>query len=180
MSAAGSPPTAHGRYKEFLALLRALHLLMVQGADDAPEADATRDAMEDLYYGLDQAEVEQARWLSEDLYSLEGRVPLAQQQVSYPAGSAAARLFSAGAQGDWDDVLQALRPHLSRLPEDRVACVRAGAWLEMDEPETAQLFLSTAARLALRACADALDEEKERVAAPRRRPDRPPFFEPRQ
>jgi len=57
----------------FLAMVRGvreLHLLMAEGKEDSPEADAIRDATDAPWESLSEIERRRVRTLSEDLYSL--------------------------------------------------------------------------------------------------------------
>ena len=62
----------------FLAMVRgicALHLLIAEGQDDSPEAEAIRDATDAPWESLSEIERQCIRNLSEELHALHGRRP---------------------------------------------------------------------------------------------------------
>ena len=55
-------------YFAYVGLLRRLHQLIAQGAGDSLDADAVRDAMDEPWAQMTQAEVEKTSRLSASLY----------------------------------------------------------------------------------------------------------------
>lgn len=53
---------------QYVVLLRKLHQLHKEGKDDLAEADAIRDAMDEVFYELNPSEIELVDKLSIELY----------------------------------------------------------------------------------------------------------------
>ena len=143
------PPQPFTLNPSFLAMargVRELHLLMAEGKDDSPEAEALRDATDAPWESLSEIERRRVRNLSEDLYSLHEPVspvlptnPQAQPKL----GDA----VEARKQGDWDRALDLLRRWGSYVDPALVSYLRGAIWLEAGDPATAALFYEHAAKL---------------------------------
>jgi len=126
---------------------RELHQLLAAGKDDAPEADAIRDATDGPWRALSEAERNRVRNLSEDLYSLFETPPPAQPpnpQVLTKLNEA----YEAKQRGEWDralDLLRRWRAHI--VPPELVSYLRGSIWLDAGDPATAVLFFEHAVRL---------------------------------
>lgn len=58
--------------EQFVLLLRQLHTLFVAGQNDGDEADAIREQMEAPWYAMTEAERDEIRTLSKQLYAEAG------------------------------------------------------------------------------------------------------------
>src|SRR5438128_1063410 len=112
-------------YVEYTRLIRRLHHLMSSGEDDSAEADSLRDAMDRPWSRLSPEEMDRARALSADLYTIgeaasPGHGTIDQGFLDQWQGAESAR--------DWQKVLDLLREHRGLLPPDEDAKVRARCW----------------------------------------------------
>ena len=57
-------------FQDYVSLLEDLHSLIAQGKGDTDEADRLRDSMDDFWDRLNPREIQLARGLSADLYTL--------------------------------------------------------------------------------------------------------------
>jgi len=64
------PNTTNTNYLAMVCGVRELHILIAEGKDDSPEADALRDATDAAWESLSETERRWVRKLSEDLYTL--------------------------------------------------------------------------------------------------------------
>ena len=102
------PLTMNPNYLAMVRGVRELHVLMSEGKDDSPEADAIRDATDAPWESLSEIERRRVRNLSEDLYSLHE--PAAPAPQTSPQGqSKLLDAVEARNQGDWDRALDLLR-----------------------------------------------------------------------
>ena len=140
------PFTMNPTYLAMVRGVRELHLLMAQGKDDSPEADAIREATDAPWESLSEIERQRVRNLSEDLYSLHERVapalPMSHQAQAKLVGAVEARQ-----QGDWDRALELLRQCAAHFDAATVSYVRGSIWLEAGDPATAALFYEHASEL---------------------------------
>src|SRR4029077_14120939 len=70
MIMAAKPLTMNPNYLAMVRGTRQMHQLLAAGKEDAPEADAIRDATDGPWEALSEVERNRVRNLSEDLYSL--------------------------------------------------------------------------------------------------------------
>jgi tetratricopeptide (TPR) repeat protein len=143
------PPQPFTMNPSYLAMVRGvreLHLLIAEGKDDSPEADAIRDSTDAPWESLSEIERRRVRNLSEDLYSLHELVASPQP----PDPQAVPKLFDAleaSKQGDWDRALDLLRRWGSYVDPAMGSYVRGGIWLEAGDPAIAALFFEHASKL---------------------------------
>lgn len=133
--------------RQYLDLMRALHLLMSTGQGDSAEADAIRDRMDEPWGHLDEVQVKRVRGLSADLYSLEADPAQPRELAALTAEDRQKLrdLSAAEERGDHDAVLQLLREVEPALEPSLVANLRGSTWHELGFPEIASLFLKWAA-----------------------------------
>ena len=125
--------------------MKDLHLLMAQGKSETDEADVLRDAMEPHWHGLSEAERERGRWLSDDLYTIEGKGMLTKVPAEQRTREWLAPAFDAvKAAQDWDRMLDLLRTGPDYLAEDQIAYFRGMAYQNLKLPEIALLFFQYA------------------------------------
>ena len=116
-------------------------MLMAQGKSETDEADALRDAMEPHWHGLNEAEMERVRWLSEDLYALEGKEMLTEVSANQRTHAwLASRLQAAQENEEWDTVLALLRYGPEYLSSAEVAYYRGFAYSKLGIQPIALLF----------------------------------------
>ncbi len=136
-------------FREYVELLRELHLLMASDEGETAQADAARDRMDAPWAQLDETKMARVRGLSADLYTLEGepvrRPPLAPNPTSRALSQ---RLVLARAKGNWDDFLRLLREAERFFPAELPAYLRGSIWLELGFPSIAVLFFERASRIA--------------------------------
>ena len=133
-------------YVAHVELLKKIHLLMAQGKSETEEADALREATEPHWNALSDAERDRLRWLSADLYSIEGKerftkVPAEQRTRKYlePAFEAA-RVVE-----DWDMILDLLRTGPDYMSAGIRAQARGVAYQNLGLSDIALLFFKHAA-----------------------------------
>ena len=119
--------------------IRELHLLIAEGKDDSPEADAIRDASDAPWASLSEIERCRIRNLSEDLYSLHEPVPPT-LPMDPEAHLKLEEAVEAYRQGEWDKALELIRRWGSYLDPVEVSLFRSAVWREAGDPATAALF----------------------------------------
>jgi hypothetical protein len=135
-------------FEDYVFLLEELHSLIAQGKGDTDEADRLRDSMDDFWDRLNPREIQLARGLSADLYSLVDS-PLQEPQVGQDEMIETCRLVGAAWNNkDWPLVLELLRERSHPYPPSQVALMRADCWSNLGDPRTSQLFLQKALSLA--------------------------------
>ncbi len=142
------PPQPFTMNPSYLAMVRGvreLHMLIAEGKDDSPEADAIRDATDSPWESLSEIERRRVRNLSEDLYSMHE--PAAAEMPNPQAFSKLVDALEARKQGDWDRALDLLRRWGSYVDPAMVSYVRGEIWLEAGDPATAALFFEHASKL---------------------------------
>ncbi len=139
--------TASSPYREYVRLLKNLHVLIAQGKGDSDEADQLRDLMDDPWYGMSPEEVRRVRGLSADLYTLVDPLSLPQEADQKEIDETRRLVEVAWKNKDWDGCLELLRERPHRYPPDRVAFMRAGCWKQFGDLETSLLFLEKAVSL---------------------------------
>ena len=133
-------------YVAHVELLKEIHLLMAQGKSATEEADALREATEPHWNALSDAERERIRWLSADLYSIEGKerftkVPAEQRTREYLAPA----FEAAWVVEDWDMILDLLRTGPDYMSAGIRAQERGVAYQNLGLSDIALLFFKYAA-----------------------------------
>lgn len=109
-----------------------LHRLIAAGNDDSPEADDLRDAIDLDLSTMTDVEREQARWLSEDLYSLSEPLP---DPATVVMTEKEQRIFAAAmdarSREDWHRELELLRELKSALAPSLLSFFRGLAWSKL-------------------------------------------------
>jgi hypothetical protein len=141
-------PVSDPNFAAMVRGVRELHRLVLEGqADDSPEADAIRDATDEPWQALSEADRQRVRELSEDLCSLSepaaGPRPMSAEVRSTLNAASEAR-----SRGDWDTALTLLRLCTDSIAPAPLSYLRGVIWQEAGDPETAALFLQHATRLA--------------------------------
>jgi hypothetical protein len=135
-------------FQNYVLLLKDLHSLIAQGKGDTDEADRLRDSMDDFWDRLNPQEIQLARGLSTDLYTLVDSA-LQGQHVGQDEMVETCRLVGAAWNNkDWALVLELLRERPHPYPPSQVALMRADCWSNLGDPRTSQLFLQKALSLA--------------------------------
>lgn len=118
-----------------------LHHLIAAGKDDASEADDLRDAIDLDLAIMTDVEREQARWLSEDLYSLSEPLP---DPATVVMTEKEQRLFAAAmvakSHRDWDRALELLRQVQESVSPSIISSIRASIWRQFGYPQVAVEF----------------------------------------
>lgn len=133
----------------YLATVRgshALHLLIAEGKDDSPEADAIRDASDAPWEALSETERDRARWVAEDLYSIYEEPPALQPMTS-EAQSGLNAAYEAQQKGEWDNALAILREWRAYIDPALVSYLRGSIWYDAGDIATATLFFQHAHKL---------------------------------
>ncbi|HLN26346.1 MAG TPA: hypothetical protein VK395_01225 [Gemmataceae bacterium] len=143
---APKPLTMNPNYLAMVRGTRELHQLLAAGKDDAPEADALRDATDGPWEALSEIERSRVRNLSEDLYALV-EPPSAAQPMNPQAQAKLGEAFEAKQRGEWDRALDLLRRWRAYIDPALVSYLRGSIWLEAGDPATAALFYDHACKL---------------------------------
>ena len=135
-------------YVESIRGLLRLHALTENGRDETPEADVTRDGLEQPWYELSETEKQRITGLSEDLYSITDprSEPL---PMSPEAQKRLVEALESRQSGDWDRALELLRLWGKHLDPAILAWLRGTVWDAAGDGETAWLFYEHAARSSL-------------------------------
>jgi hypothetical protein len=133
-------------YRAMARGVRELHQLAACGKDDSPEADAIRDATDQPWTKLSEAERDRVRGLSDDLYSL-AQPRSAVEAMTSTAQAELDEVYAAMNDGAWDEALDLLRGHQAHVEPALLSYLRGKIWLAAGDPPTAALFLEHAARL---------------------------------
>jgi len=134
----------------YLAVVRGvrdLHRLSIEGQDEAPEADAIRDATDAPWEALTEVERRRIRGLSEDLYSISNPDERSDRPSDPKVQSNLIDVLIARKSGQWDRALDVLRKWGQYIPPSVLSCLRGSIWLESGDPETASLFYAHASHL---------------------------------
>jgi hypothetical protein len=130
----------------YLAMVRGtreLHLLIAEGKDDSPEAEALRDATDGPWEALTETERTRARLLSEDLFSLH-EAPPTPQQMTVEAQRALFEVKELQHAGEWDRALDLIRTWRAYIAPFLVSYLRGSIWYEAGDFATAALFFKHA------------------------------------
>lgn len=141
-----SPVAAPSRhFRDYARLLRDLHDLVRAGRGDSPEADASREMMDEAWEGLSPDEAARLRGLSADLGTIGSDPPETVDRP--PEASFHALLLELEQNGDWDRLLLLLRSHREQLRASKVAVLRGVCWNALGEPLAAVQFWRESIRL---------------------------------
>jgi len=152
-------------FQDYVFLLEELHSLIAQGKGDTDEADRLRDSMDDFWDRLNPREIQLARGLSADLYTLVDNPPQ-EQQVGQDEMVETCRLVEAAWNNkDWALVLELLRERPHPYPRSQVALMRAVCWSNLGDPRTSRLFLQKGLSLAPRSDRDGQVQVQEQPVA---------------
>jgi len=143
---AARPLTLSPSYLATVRGAHALHLLIGEGKDDSPEADAIRDASDGPWEALSETERDRARWVAEDLYSIYEE-PAALQQMTREAQSGLNAAYEAKQKGKWDEALALLREWRAYVDPALVSYLRGSIWYDAGDRATAALFFQHAYKL---------------------------------
>lgn len=124
--------------------LHELHELTVRGRLDSSEADAVRDATDEIWQTLTDIEKQRVRGLSEDLYSItELRVePIMGSRTQIEP--LIDEICQARRNGNWDRIFELLREWRGAIDPKVLSSLRAHAWLDAGDRSTARIFLKHA------------------------------------
>jgi hypothetical protein len=126
--------------------LVALHRLIKEGKDDAPEAESVRDALEAPLKALNATEKERAQWLSEDLYSVsEPPAGTTDKEMNPEAQQQLNEALEARQSREWDRALALLRRWREHISPALLSYLRGSIWLEAGYPDVAAEFYGHAA-----------------------------------
>lgn len=128
--------------------LIALHQLIKEGEADSPEAEAVRDTLDGPLRGLNPAERERARWLSEDLYSVsEPPAGTSQKEMNAQAQQQLSEVFEARQSREWDRSLALLRRWRDYISPSVLSYLRGSIWLAAGDPDVAAVFYAHASEI---------------------------------
>jgi hypothetical protein len=126
-------------------LLR-LDQMMAEGQDDSEQADALRDQMDVSWYQMSPDELEIARQLSADLYTLhDDSLVRHPREFGIYSPELAADLASAVKSGDYLRALRSMQDKATEISVDRAALFRAIFYRALGLPEIALVFFNQVA-----------------------------------
>lgn len=131
------------RFAEYVNLLLQLHELEAAGQSESEAADAVRDAMDLPWRHLSVKEIDLARGLSSDLFSI-GEVP---NDVTVVKNDLEQAIRVAAEKDEYGKALSILRENSSGLPSAFVAHWRGSCWADLRQIDAAVLFFQEARRL---------------------------------
>src|SRR5947209_7729786 len=130
-------------YRQYLRDMLRIYGYYDCGKFESAEADDLRDAMEEPWYTLTEAEQKRIRGLALDLNyireakrSADGSIEQGRDQLI-----AASRLR---AVGELDQALELLRASQNDIYPPNLSFLRGRIWMELDVPEVAEEFLRDA------------------------------------
>jgi hypothetical protein len=123
-----------------------LDQLMADGRGDSIEADALRDQMDESWYRMTPSELEIARQVSADLYTLhdDPLIPHPQDFKVY-SPTLAADLSNSISNGEFLHALQLMQARSSEISAERAALFRAILYRALGVPEVARKFFEKVA-----------------------------------
>ena len=135
-------------YRNSVALMMQLHLLMRDGKSETDEADAIRDQLDAPWKHLTEQEADRIRNLSADLASLESDSPFHHpERGGITRTEIGDRIKSARRANEYEKILSILRQHAEDVSADHAAFLRGWCYEQLGEPDVAKLFFSYASRL---------------------------------
>jgi tetratricopeptide (TPR) repeat protein len=146
----------NANYRQYLELLRHLHLAMSSDPVDEIHADEIRDQMDAPWRGLSVAEIDRLDGLSADLYSLEIKTDRPADPPTDEGRALRQNFQRAFDLKHWDESLAALRKAATFFRLSDVSLARGRIWRSLGDPEIAILFYEHAAVLAQEAVAGKL------------------------
>jgi hypothetical protein len=135
-------------YRQSVALLIRLHLLMRDGKSETDEADAIRDQLDVPWRHLTEAERRRISNLSADLASIEPDSPFHHPSEGGITRADIAELIkSARRANNIEEILAVLREHSVEVSADRAAFLRGWCYEQLGESDAAKLFFEFASQL---------------------------------
>lgn len=118
-----------------------LDRMMAEGRGDSPEADLIRDEMDQSWYRMTADELQIARQLSADLYTLHDD-SIVQHPSDFQVYSPdlALRLAALMESGDYVQALQAMQDQSSEISIERASLFRAILYRSLGLPEIGLIF----------------------------------------
>lgn len=134
-----------GLYVEYTRLLRQLHALIRRGEDETEDGDGLRDAMDEPWSRLTEAELVRVRNLGADLNSIDPANGRAGEEIPFELFD---HLFrEAQINRDWSKALALLRAHPEFFEPSRLLFLKGIFWARLGDFESALVFLEEAVRL---------------------------------
>jgi tetratricopeptide (TPR) repeat protein len=124
-----------------------MHRYTVAGEDDAEDADALRDSMEECWGRLSVVERQRITGLSKDLYDVSGQPPEAAVPMNPEAHAKLAGAYEARERGEWDRSLELLRRWGKFVPPPLLSYLRARIWEDAGDKQVAVVFFEHGCRL---------------------------------
>ena len=128
-------------FAEYIPLLLALHRLIREGTDEAPEGDHLRDAMDERWYRMADEERYLVDKLSAHLYAIGDR-----STGAPPPFDVRASFQQAWGAKNWEAVLDLLEDHPGLAAPGQRSFLRSMAWGALGVPEAADEFFEDAWR----------------------------------
>ena len=123
-----------------------LDRIMADGRGDGDEADSLRDQMDESWYRMTREELEIARQVSADLYTLhDDSLVRHPRDFNIYSTTLAAELKSSIAKGDYVHALRLIQDRASEISVDRAALFRAILYRALGLPEIGLLFFNQVA-----------------------------------
>jgi hypothetical protein len=123
-----------------------LDRMMAEGQGDSAEADALRDQMEESWYRMTSDELDIARQVSADLYTLhDDSLVRHPRDFSVYTSALAAELGTSMAVGDYLRALRLMQDRFDEISIERAALFRAILYRALGLPEIALIFFEQVA-----------------------------------
>ena len=135
-------------YRSVIRSLLLLHRLWNEGKGESPEADAIRDAMDDPWHLLSEAERKRVWGLSQDLNSFsQSAESQGQFEMKPQAQVMLVEATEARQRGEWDRALDTLRECSPSIAPALLFYLRGAIWSDAGDHEVAAAFFAHAAKL---------------------------------
>jgi hypothetical protein len=123
-----------------------LDRMMAEGQGDSPEADALRDQMEQSWYRMTPKELDIARQISADLYTLhDDSLVRHPRDFNIYSPTLAAELATSIGSGDYLSALRLMQDRPKEISTERAALFRAILYRALGLPEIGLIFFQQVA-----------------------------------